>query len=99
MGIFPSFKGKCPSIIEYLQAAKITSKTQQWAVLLEGFRILYEDLTAMGLATDGSMLMRHVHRLPALLNREYPGYAAGGYLHKVISTSPTNNTTSPPKHI
>jgi hypothetical protein len=85
MAVFPSFKGKCPALIEYLEAAGIKSKTQQWAVLMEGFRILYQDLTAIGLATDASMLMRHVHRLPALLNKEYPGYAELQVLHKVIA--------------
>jgi hypothetical protein len=89
MSIYPAYKRKVPALLQYLQHAGLATKVQQWAALSIGFGLLYDSLTAQGLACDASVLMRQVHRLPALINREFPGYAEAGYLAKIVLPAPS----------
>ena len=54
---------------------------QRMAILRMAVSLLYDNLEAMGVAVSSRTVMAHVHRLPAVLNQAFPGYAASGKLH------------------
>jgi hypothetical protein len=80
MGVYLSFKSKVPALMQYLTNAGITTKQYQWAVLSMGFGYLYDNLIARGWSVDATTLMTRIHLIPAMINREFPGYAEAGYL-------------------
>jgi hypothetical protein len=50
------------------------------AVLHYGFTMLLDELRSRGMVVDGVLLMNQTHRLPACVDRAFPGYAANGML-------------------
>lgn len=46
--------------------------------------LLYDDLAEKRAAINPRVMMDQVHRIPAVLNRNFPGYAQAGLLHLVI---------------
>jgi hypothetical protein len=38
----------------------------------------------MEVAVSARTLMSHIHRLPAVINKSFPGYAQAGHLGKII---------------
>lgn len=60
------------------------SKTERIALCRVGIRLLYDSLRWMDVPVTGSVLLRHLHRLPAVFDRHFPGYAASGMLQMLI---------------
>jgi hypothetical protein len=56
----------------------------QDAILRNGLELLYYDLVSMNIAVSSHTLLNHIHRIPATLNRHFPGYAQSGMLHKIV---------------
>jgi hypothetical protein len=54
-------------------------------VLAVGIRLLYERMVAQGLAVNPALLATQLMTVPAVLDREYPGYARLGILGKVVN--------------
>jgi hypothetical protein len=79
---YDSWKVKLPGVIKYLQLAG--DKTAQRAMLKLGIGLLHHDLVQMGWAVTSRLLMAHIHRMPAAINRAFPGYAASGLLNMII---------------
>ncbi len=76
---YPAFAKKLPRLIEYLD--KVTRDRQQQMGLLDlGFELLYHDLTKMGVPISAWTMMNHIHRLPAIFDLHFPGYARAGML-------------------
>ncbi len=76
---YPAFAKKLPQLIEYLD--KVTKDRQQQMGLLDlGFELLYEDLASMHVPISAWTMMNHIHRLPAIFDLHFPGYARAGML-------------------
>ena len=61
------------------------SKLVQDQILREGVNLLYHDLLQwQGIAISSHLLLKHTHRIPSVLNRSFPGYAASGLLQKIV---------------
>jgi hypothetical protein len=60
------------------------NKVQQRAVLRLGIGLLHHDLENMGLAVSSRLMMAHIHRLPGIINKSFPGYAEAGLIHMII---------------
>ena len=54
-------------------------------VLAVGIRLLYARMTAQGLAVNPALLATQLMSVPAVLDREYPGYARLGILGRMIN--------------
>jgi len=54
-------------------------------VLALGIRLLYERMVAQGLAVNPALLATQLMTVPAVLDREYPGYARLGILGRVVN--------------
>lgn len=85
---YKSFADKCPAVIEFIVSAFPANHehrgVHERGLLQIGLRLLYEDLRRMGIAVSARTLMQHVHRVPAVVNAAFPGYAESGLLHKIV---------------
>lgn len=63
------------------------SRMMQDAILREAIQLLYYDLVNLELAISSHTILNHIHRIPATLNRHYPGYVDSGLLTKIIEES------------
>lgn len=79
---YDTFKTKLPALHKYF--ANVGGKTAQRALLRLGIGLLHHDLVNMGLAISSRLLMAHIHRIPGVINRAFPGYAQAGLLHMII---------------
>ena len=79
---YDTFKGKLPALHAYLK--KVGNRTAQRALLRLGIGLLHHDVVNMGLAISSRLLMAHIHRIPGVINRAFPGYAQAGLLHMII---------------
>lgn len=80
---FKSFNEKMPELFLYLE--KITTqRVERRAMLRLVIELLYQDLARMNVATTARTLMSHAHRIPAVINNNFPGYADAGLLHWIV---------------
>jgi hypothetical protein len=77
------FEGKVPDLMAFLASAHPT-RTGQRALLMLALDLLYRDIAERGYPVAAGVLLRHIHRLPATLNRHFPGYARAGMLGWII---------------
>lgn len=80
---FVAFSQKVPAVTEWLDKAKI-GKAQRRLMLNMALGLLYEEKTKMRLACSARVLMREVHRLPAVVDASFPGYAKAGLLQMIV---------------
>lgn len=77
----------CNSLVKYAEDAQVGNVHAQERLLALGFRLLYDDLAAMGImAVTPRVLMTHASRIPAIFDRHFPGYAAAGWLRMALRT-------------
>ncbi len=79
---YDTYKTKLPPVQNYLRNAG--NKTAQRALLRLGIGLLHHDMVQLGWAVSSRLMMAHIHRLPAVINRAFPGYAQAGLLHMII---------------
>lgn len=77
-----AFKPKAQAVYDWIKPAG--RRAQQLALLSLGAEILYEDMVKLKWAVTSRTMMAHVHRIPALLEREFPGYAQAGFLNLIM---------------
>lgn len=80
-----AFREKLPGLMRYLKRAH-PKRSGQRALLHEGIGLLYQELTASRLPTTASTMANHIHRVPAVIERHYPGYARGGLLRWIVDS-------------
>lgn len=79
---YSTFKQKSGPVYEYVKP--VGTRNEQRALLRIGVSLLYADLERMGLAITSRLLMAHVHRIPAVINRAFPGYRKIGALKLIL---------------
>jgi len=77
------FRQKLPGLLTYLRNAH-PQRQGQIVVLRMGVELLYKDMTNAGYPVTARTLMGHIHRLPAAINRAFPGYARGGMMQWIV---------------
>lgn len=80
-----TFRTKLPAVFKYLDG--IVSRVERRAILILAFRLLYDDLLAQNIPISSGVMIQHVHRLPAVLNKHFPGYAQSGVLRMLVRRS------------
>ena len=83
---YRSMADKVPALVGYLHRAGIKDRIEVRAILSIAVDLLYRDLTQMGLTTSSRTIMQHLHRIPAVLNKQFPGYAKMGWLGMLLRT-------------
>ena len=85
------FKAKVPDIKRYMDNAGL-KRNQRRSILYVAVELIHQDLLDLGVAVSSRVLMRHVHRIPALLNRQFPNYARTGLLSLAASMTKQGGT-------
>lgn len=60
------------------------SKLVQDQILREAIQLLYHDLLQWQIAVSSHTMLKQIHRIPSVLNKSFPGYAASGLLQKIV---------------
>lgn len=74
---------KIAVVEDFLEA--VSGKRMRRNVLKLGVDLLYQNLTGMNLPATAGTILRHFNRIPAVINSNYPGYAAAGLLPVIIT--------------
>jgi hypothetical protein len=76
---FKSFADKVPVTMIYFRKVT-TNRTKLRALIRMSINFLYRDLAKMRISASTRTLMNHWHRVPAVINYNFPGYAKIGLL-------------------
>ena len=80
---YSAFREKVPVVFAFISQGART-RPEQLGLLRIGIELLYENLVQMGVSVSARTVMAHFHRVPAVINEAYPGYATAGLLHIII---------------
>lgn len=78
-----AFRSKLPALIRFLDKTG-PQRQLRHAVLQLGVRLLYDEIASMDRTVSSRTVMQHIHRLPAALDRQFPGYARSGRLGFIL---------------
>lgn len=84
---FPAFKAKMHDHGEvggFLKKASERSRVRLRALTRVAVHELVDNMLGMGVAVSATTLMSNIHRIPAVLDRAFPGYAAAGLLQLAV---------------
>lgn len=79
---YQTYKKKLPAF--HVWIARAGTKTQQRALLRVGAELLHENLEAMGFPVSSRTMIANIHRLPSVINQQFPGYAQAGLFTMII---------------
>lgn len=74
-------------LLEFMRAAVEKNRISLRALFSLAVDLLYQNLVAMSVPVSARTMMNHIHRIPAVLNAAFPGYAAAGMLNLVVRRS------------
>lgn len=77
------FQEKMPEVMSWIRKGCQT-RTQQHALLCLAMRLLYKDMTEGGYPVSARTILAHVHRIPSVVNKHFPGYFRAGLLHWIV---------------
>jgi hypothetical protein len=83
---FASYRSKLVNdgIADWLNAVVKKNRVARSGLLTLLASLLCDDLIEKGRPVHARAMMLHAHRIPAVLNRAFPGYAQFGMLHLII---------------
>lgn len=79
---FPAFRLKVAELHPFLALA-CPGRVARRALMQTAIELLVDNLHAMNVAVSSRTVMSHIHRIPAVLDLAFPGYAVAGRLHLV----------------
>ena len=79
MSNMASFRRKVPTIEGWLKSQKMRRNEEQ-ALLITSVHYLYDNIVNMGRAVSAHRLCAEIHRLPSVMDEQFPGYARIGML-------------------
>lgn len=83
---YAASREKFDNLASFLEAAS-PHRLVQDQLLKKAIELLYFDLVQwQGIAISAHTVLSQIHRIPATLNKHFPGYAASGLLLKIVKT-------------
>ncbi|HKU52519.1 MAG TPA: hypothetical protein VJQ25_08630, partial [Nitrospira sp.] len=79
-----NFKSILPAILTFLKQAG-SRRVQQQRLLSIAVELLYQDLGQQNIPASLVTVIRHIHRLPAVMDRNFPQYAMNGLLGLLVN--------------
>ncbi len=96
MRAFLQMQGKTKRLFQFINQSNL-SHSEMRLLLKIGVRLIISELHEKNLSAGGMDLMMHIHRMPSVLNRAFPGYAASGALYMLVRRNRENsNGKAPP---
>jgi hypothetical protein len=84
---YVSAQGKMDDLSEFFKKAS-SKRIVQLSLLKVAVELLYQDMVNwQGVAVSAHTILAQIHRLPAVLNRAFPGYADTGCLAAIVKSS------------
>jgi hypothetical protein len=83
---FRSFKEKAQALEGFLHKHALT-RSERRALLHIAIGLLYDVIREEGHPAAARTIMAQVHRLPAVLDWQFPGYAAAGCLRLIVKSA------------
>jgi hypothetical protein len=80
---YTSFKEKVPALMDYLKKVS-TNRLEQSVILDLGVGLLYHDIKHWSIPMTDSLIMNNIHRIPAIMDVHFPGYARSGMLKMLV---------------
>jgi hypothetical protein len=81
---YEAFADKAKNVFRFMKG--VEGRTKKRAFLSLAAELLYDDLTSMDVAVSARTMMSHTHRIPAVINKNFPGYARAGMLGIIVRT-------------
>jgi hypothetical protein len=78
-----AFAEKVPQVFDFIREGGCSDRLEMLMMLRIGVRYLYRDLTERGYTATAYTIMAQFHRVPAIINRQFPGFAACKLLGKI----------------
>lgn len=82
---FRTFAEKVPPTMVYFRRAS-TNRTKLRALIRMSIKLLYKDMARMNISPSTRTMMNHWHRIPAIINQSFPGYAKSGMLGLLVNS-------------
>ncbi len=89
MKAFLQMQGKTKRLFQFINQSNL-SHSEMRLLLKIGVRLIISELHEKNLSAGGMDLMMHIHRMPSVLNRAFPGYAASGALYMLVRRNGSN---------
>ena len=80
---YAAFRTKVQELDEYLKPFK-ANRIELRAFLELAVDLLFKNLADMGVAVSARTAMSHIHRLPAVVDKAFPGYYRAGMMKWII---------------
>ncbi len=87
---FGYMQKKTKLLFQFLKQSNLNHSEIRLLVKI-GVKLLASNLEEIGVPVGGVTLMRHIHRMPSVLNRAFPGYAASGALYMLVRRNGSAN--------
>jgi hypothetical protein len=89
---FPPFRHKIDNKLgSFLTNAVKRNRVKLRALIYLSVELLIDNLQQMAVPVSSRAVMSHIHRIPSILDRSFPGYAESGLLYLVIREKETEN--------
>lgn len=80
---YKTFSRKVPALMDYL--TKITTlRMEKYAATMLGVSLLADNMKELSFPVSSRLVMAQIHRIPAVINKAFPGYAQSGMLHLIL---------------
>lgn len=93
---YSGYKAKLTQVMRFLDGF---DRAEKRALFTIGIKLLYENLAQLGIPVTAGTILGHVHRVPGVINKAFPGYAEAGMLGLVIGKGPGNVRQKHPLHV
>jgi len=80
---FGYMQKKTKRLFQFLNQSNF-NRSEMRLLIRIGVKLLASNLEEIGVPVGGVTLMRHIHRMPSVINHAFPGYAASGALYMLV---------------
>ena len=78
-----AFVEKVPQVLDFIREGGCADRLEQMMMVRIGIKYLYRQLTDSGYTATSYTIMAQFHRVPAIINSQFPGFARCKLLGKI----------------
>jgi hypothetical protein len=82
----PTARAKLSEGLEdYIRSACSGNRVEHRAFIKLAVSLVFKEMADLRLAASARTILNYIHRIPAVVNKSFPGYAASGMLHIILN--------------